>query len=115
MEHKVIKMELKMYKIYKLVGAKFVHIGNVRAKDSTQAKRVYTKQAGLPASSSIGYRARMFQVEKHLIPNKTYKAKVKYAGKVTKTMNLTGKQIMDRRKINSKNKYEPYIQITVVE
>lgn len=58
---------------------------------------------------------------KILNPNKNYKVKVKYANKTTKTMVLTGKQIMDRRRMNkesakrSAKPYVPYTQITVVE
>lgn len=46
--------------------------------------------------------------------NKNYKTRVIYANKITKTMVLTGQQIIDRRKINENNK-KPYIKITVLE
>jgi hypothetical protein len=52
-------MKLRMYKIFKLVEGKRVHIGNVRAKDSTHAKRIYTKQSGLPSRYYIRYMARL--------------------------------------------------------
>lgn len=46
--------------------------------------------------------------------NQTYKVKVTYGNKVTRTMELTGQQIKDRRKLNEKRK-NPYITIEVIE
>lgn len=60
---------------------------------------------------------------KEIKSNKKYKVRVEYGGKTTKTMELTGIQILDKRRRDEmyrkrssrSSRYKPYVKITVLE
>lgn len=54
---------MDLYKIYKKVNGRNIHIGNVRAQNHLRAKQLYSKQAGLEIQDYKRYNSKLIKLK----------------------------------------------------